>query len=74
MPGADSRIIYRSTATFTTRRCRAPNLRYLTRIFQVRYQKIDGNGLEQFERPGTQVILFPQAYKSGKLEYPLPQP
>ena len=45
-----------------------------SRIFQVQYQKIDGNGLEQFERPGTQVILFPQAYKSGKLEYPLPQP
>jgi hypothetical protein len=29
--------------------------------------------LEQFERPGTQVILFPSAYKSGALEYPLPQ-
>jgi branched-chain amino acid transport system substrate-binding protein len=44
-----------------------------SRVFQVQYQKIDGNGLEQFERPGTQVILFPSAYKSGALEYPLPQ-
>ena len=42
-------------------------------MFQVQYQNINGNGLEQFERPGTQVILFPSAYKSGKLEHPLPQ-
>jgi branched-chain amino acid transport system substrate-binding protein len=45
-----------------------------SRMFQVQYQKINGNGLEQFEGPGTQVILFPSAYKSGALEYPLPQP
>jgi branched-chain amino acid transport system substrate-binding protein len=44
-----------------------------SRIFQVQYQKINGNGLEQFEQPGTQVILFPSAYKSGALEYPLSQ-
>jgi branched-chain amino acid transport system substrate-binding protein len=44
------------------------------RIFQVQYQGISGNGLEQFERPGTQVILFPPAYKSGTLQYPLPNP
>ena len=44
------------------------------RIFQAQYQKIDGNSLEQFEQPGTQVILFPSAYKSGALEYPLPPP
>jgi branched-chain amino acid transport system substrate-binding protein len=44
-----------------------------SRIFQVQYRKINGNGLEQFEQPGTQVILFPSAYKSGALEYPLPQ-
>ncbi len=43
------------------------------RMFQVQYQGITGNGLEQFERPGTQVILFPSAYKSGKLQYPLPE-
>ena len=44
-----------------------------SRIFQVQYQNIKGNGLDQFERPGSQVILFPPAYKSGKLDYPLPQ-
>jgi branched-chain amino acid transport system substrate-binding protein len=44
-----------------------------SRIFQVQYQKINGNGVELFEQPGTQVILFPPAYKSGALEYPLPQ-
>jgi len=43
------------------------------RMFQVQYQGITGNGLEQFERPGTQVILFPSAYKSGELQYPLPE-
>ena len=42
-----------------------------SRIFQVQYRKISGNGLGQFEQPGTQVILFPSAYKSGALEYPL---
>jgi len=44
------------------------------RIFLVQYQGITGNGLEQFERPGTQVILHPSAYKSGKLQYPLIEP
>jgi len=44
------------------------------RIFMVQYQGISGNGLEQFERPGTQAILYPSAYKSGKLQYPLPKP
>jgi branched-chain amino acid transport system substrate-binding protein len=44
-----------------------------SRIFQVQYQNINGNGLEQFERPGTQVILFPADYKSGNLEHPLRQ-
>lgn len=42
-----------------------------SRVLQVQYQNIKGNGLEQFERPGTQVILYPSAYKSGNLKYPL---
>lgn len=45
-----------------------------SRVLQVQYQNIKGNDLAQFERPGTQVILFPSAYKSGKLEHPLSQP
>jgi branched-chain amino acid transport system substrate-binding protein len=44
------------------------------RMLQVQYQGIDGNSLEQFERAGTQAILFPSEYKSGKLRYPLPEP
>lgn len=44
------------------------------RVLQVQYQHISGNDLAQFERPGTQVILFPAAYKSGQLVYPLPKP
>src|SRR5262245_1566698 len=43
------------------------------RIFLGQYQGIPGGGLEQFEGPGTQVILFPSAYKSGKLQYPWPE-
>jgi len=45
-----------------------------SRIFMVQYQGIFGSGLEQFERPGTQPILYPSAYKSGKLQYPLLEP
>jgi branched-chain amino acid transport system substrate-binding protein len=37
----------------------------------VQYQGVtkDG-GIEQFKRPGTQVILYPPKLVSGKLEYP----
>lgn len=42
------------------------------RVFQVQYQNIKGHDLGQFERSGTQVILYPQHYKSGTLKYPLP--
>lgn len=44
------------------------------RILQVQYQNIKNNDLSQFEKSGTQVILFPTAYASGKLQYPLVQP
>ena len=43
------------------------------RMFQVQYQGIEGKGLDQFKRPGTQVILYPASYKSGTLQYPLPK-
>ena len=45
-----------------------------SRVLQVQYQNITGSDLAQFEKPGTQIILFPSAYKSGQLLYPLPQP
>jgi branched-chain amino acid transport system substrate-binding protein len=40
------------------------------RNLYVQYQGIQGNGLDQFARPGTQVILYPEKYKSGTLRSP----
>jgi branched-chain amino acid transport system substrate-binding protein len=40
------------------------------RMFQVQYQNIKDGSLDQFKTPGTQVILFPDAFKSGTLQYP----
>jgi hypothetical protein len=33
----------------------------------VQFQNIQGNDIEQFRAAGKQVIVDPQAYKSGKL-------
>jgi len=40
------------------------------RVLQIQYQNIKGNDLEQFKKPGTQVIVHPPAFKSGALQYP----
>lgn len=40
------------------------------RILTIQYQNLKGHDLAQFTRPGTQVILYPPAFKTGKLEYP----
>jgi len=45
-----------------------------SRIFQVQYQNVKGNDLAQFEKPETQVILYPAAYASGQTRYPLSPP
>jgi branched-chain amino acid transport system substrate-binding protein len=42
------------------------------RIFMTQFQNVKGNGLEQFDKPGTQVILYPPQYKSGDLRTPFP--
>lgn len=42
-----------------------------TRVLQVQFQNIKNNELAQFERAGTQVILFPTALKTGTLKFPL---
>jgi branched-chain amino acid transport system substrate-binding protein len=42
------------------------------RILMTQFQKVKGNGLEQFDKPGTQVILYPPEFKSGDLQYPFP--
>jgi branched-chain amino acid transport system substrate-binding protein len=40
------------------------------RILTIQYQGLKGNDLEQFSKPGVQVILDPPAYKTGTLQYP----
>jgi branched-chain amino acid transport system substrate-binding protein len=44
------------------------------RNFYVQYQGVKGNDIEQFKKAGTQVILYPEEYKSGKLLTPFPAP
>ena len=36
------------------------------RNLYVQYQGVSGNDLEQFKKPGVQVILYPDRYKSGQ--------
>ena len=40
------------------------------RNIYTQYQGVQGNGIEQFRKPGTQVILYPPRYKSGELRKP----
>jgi branched-chain amino acid transport system substrate-binding protein len=40
------------------------------RILFVQYQGIAGNDIEQFNKPGKQVIVSPPAFVSGKFRYP----
>lgn len=39
---------------------------------QILTQCVDGSDPAQFDRKGTQVILYPQEFKSGDLIYPFP--
>jgi branched-chain amino acid transport system substrate-binding protein len=40
------------------------------RIVLVQYRDIAGNDLDQFRKPGTQVILYPARFKSGEAKTP----
>ena len=40
------------------------------RNLYTQYQGVQGNGIEQFKRAGTQVVLYPPRYKSGDLRKP----
>ncbi len=42
------------------------------RVLMTQYRGVAGKELEQFRKPGTQVILYPPAYKSGDVAYPFP--
>jgi branched-chain amino acid transport system substrate-binding protein len=35
------------------------------RVLEIQYQNIRGNDLDQFKKPGTQVIVFPPEFRSG---------
>ena len=35
------------------------------RVLMTQFRNVKGNGLEQFDTPGTQVILYPPEYKTG---------
>jgi branched-chain amino acid transport system substrate-binding protein len=40
------------------------------RTLMVQYQKVQGNGVDQFRGPGKKVVLFPDEFKSGTIIYP----
>ena len=40
------------------------------RTLMVQYQKIQGNGIDQFRGPGKKVVLYPDELKSGAIVYP----
>ena len=41
-----------------------------SRILFVQFQGVEGTDVEQFKKPGKQVILTPAQYKSGTFKYP----
>jgi branched-chain amino acid transport system substrate-binding protein len=42
------------------------------RVLMTQYRGVAGKDLDQFRKPGTQVILYPAAYKTGDVTYPFP--
>jgi branched-chain amino acid transport system substrate-binding protein len=39
-------------------------------VMAVQFQGITGNGVDQFRDPKTEVILWPDKYRTGKIIYP----
>ena len=39
-------------------------------VMAVQFQGVQGNGVEQFTDPKTEVILWPKKYETGKIIYP----
>src|SRR5690349_16672200 len=39
-------------------------------VMAVQFQGVQGNGVEQFTNPKTEVILWPKKYKTGDIAYP----
>jgi branched-chain amino acid transport system substrate-binding protein len=44
-----------------------------SRVLQVQFRNIKPNDLEQFEKAGSRVVLYPKDYKSGDIAYPYKQ-
>lgn len=44
------------------------------RILMTQFQKVSGKEMAQFDKIGTQVILYPEKWRSGKLQGPFPLP
>jgi branched-chain amino acid transport system substrate-binding protein len=40
------------------------------RVLEVQFQNIQGNGIEQFKDPKTEVVLYPPSLKNGDIIYP----
>ena len=40
------------------------------RMVTIQFQNIKGNDVDQFKHPGRQVVIYPDALKSGNLIYP----
>jgi len=40
------------------------------RVLEVQFQNVKANDMEQFRNPDTEVILWPSALNTGKIEYP----
>ena len=40
------------------------------RVLFIQYRGLTGNDIEQFKKPGSEVILYPAEYKSGEIEAP----
>jgi branched-chain amino acid transport system substrate-binding protein len=40
------------------------------RVLMVQFQNVKGNGIEQFMKEGTQVVLYPPDYKDGEPQVP----
>jgi branched-chain amino acid transport system substrate-binding protein len=44
------------------------------RMIMTQFQNVKGNDLDQFDKPGVQVVLYPPRFKSGNLIHPFPPP
>ena len=41
-----------------------------TRVLQVQFRDVEPDNLEQFNKPGKRIVLYPESVKSGTIMYP----